>query len=279
MSEPNTHTVGSDSVENGNSVSGVSPSLGAVARTYGATGLQRLAKAHVCVVGIGGVGSWVAEALARSGIGQLTLIDHDDISEGNINRQVHADHSTLELSKVEVMATRIKAINPACVCNAVDDMLVNNNIERYIDDKFDYVIDAIDAVRFKVALIYFCKRNAIPMITIGGAGGRTDPGKVGVTDLSKTWNDALAANVRRRLRSEHGWTRNPRRRFGVDCVFSSEQARYPKGDGSVAFNKPGVPGATLDCDSGYGSLVTVTATFGFVAAAIVMNKLVGKSFD
>lgn len=263
-------------VNDGATAAGVPTPLAAVSRAYGVAGLQQLVNAHVCVVGIGGVGSWVAEALARSGVGQLTLIDHDDVSAGNINRQVHADHSTLERSKVEVMASRIKAINPDCACSAVDDMLVDKNIEKYISDKIDYVIDAIDSVRFKVSLIYHCKRNAIPIITIGGAGGRTDPCKVDITDLSKTWNDALAANVRRRLRSEHGWTRNPRRRFGVDCVFSSEQARYPKGDGSVAYDKPGVPGATLDCDSGYGSLVTVTATFGLVAAAAVMNRLVDK---
>lgn len=231
----------------------------------------------MCVVGIGGVGSWVAEALARSGVGQLTLIDHDDVTEGNINRQVHADYTTLDQPKVEVMAARIRQISPHCVCNAVDDMLVSNNLEKYLGNQFDYVIDAIDTVRFKVALVYYCKRNDIPIITIGGAGGRTDPAKISITDLSKTWNDALAANVRRRLRSDYGWTRNPKRRFGVDCVFSCEQARYPKPDGSVAYNKPGVPGATLDCDSGYGSLITVTATFGLLAAATVMNRLVAEN--
>jgi tRNA A37 threonylcarbamoyladenosine dehydratase len=266
---------GTDSTAVTNGATAVSaPALAAVARAYGAAGLQRLGAAHVCVVGIGGVGSWIVEALARSGIGQITLIDHDDVSEGNINRQVHADYSTLDHSKVEVMASRIKAINPACQCHAIDDMLVDRNIDKYIDNRFDYVIDAIDSVRFKASLIYFCKRNDIPILTVGGAGGRTDPAKVAIVDLSKTWNDALAANVRRRLRSEYGWTRNPKRRFGVDCIFSCEQARYPKSDGSVAFTKPGVPGATLDCDSGYGSLVTVTATFGLIAAAAVMNKLV-----
>ena len=254
-----------------------SSSLAAVARTYGASGLQQLASSHVAVVGIGGVGSWVAEALARSGIGELTLIDHDDIAESNINRQIHSDYSTLTQSKVAVMAARVNAINPACVCNAIDDMLVNKNIDRYIDSRFDYVIDAIDAIKFKVSLIYHCKRNRIPVITIGGAGGRTDPGKIGVADLSKTWNDALAANVRRRLRSEHGWTRNPRRKFGVECVFSSEQARYPQEDGSVSLNKPGVPGASLDCEHGYGSLVTVTATFGLLAAATVMNQIANSN--
>lgn len=259
---------GSANVESG-------AALSAVSRVYGQSGLQKLCEAHVCIVGLGGVGSWIAEALARSGVGQLTLIDHDDVTESNINRQVHADYTTLEQSKVEVMANRIQAINPRCACRPIDDMLVDKNIEHYIGSQFDYVIDAIDAVKFKASLIYFCKRNKIPIITVGGAGGRTDPTKIAVLDLSKTWNDALAANVRRRLRVDYGWSRNPRRRFGVDCVFSSQQARYPKGDGSVVFNKPGVAGTRLDCDTGYGSLITVTAAFGLMAAATVMNRLAG----
>ncbi len=247
----------------------------AVARVYGAGGLKRLHAAHVCVVGIGGVGSWVAEALARSGVGAITLIDHDDIALTNINRQIHADNTTLEQSKVSVMAERIARINPECRLDAIDDMLVTNNLPNYVDDRFDYVIDAIDAVTFKASLIYHCKRSKIPVLTIGGAGGRTDPTKVTVTDLNKTWNDALAANVRRRLRREYGWSRNTARRFGVECVFSYQQARFPQADGKVSHQKPGVSSVTLDCDTGYGSLVAVTAVFGFVAASQVMNRLSG----
>lgn len=247
----------------------------AVRRAYGDHGFNRLQKAHVCIAGVGGVGSWVAEALARSGVGAITMIDHDDIATSNINRQVHADSLTVNLSKVDVMARRIAAINPDCECCAIDDMLVTKNLDKYIDSKFDFVIDAIDMVAFKTSLIVHCKRNKIPVITIGGAGGRTDPSKVSIIDLNKTWNDTLASSVRKRLRQKHGWSRNPARRYGVECVFSSQQPLYPQGDGTVAQKKPGVAGATLDCDTGYGSLVGVTAVFGFVAASRVMNKLAG----
>ncbi len=246
----------------------------AVGRVYGAAAFEQLRQSHICVVGIGGVGSWVAEALARSGIGELTLIDHDDVAASNINRQVHADITTVGQSKVEVMAQRLSLINPDCICHAVDDMLVTNNIEKYIGRQFDFVVDAMDSIMFKAALINYCKRNKIQIITIGGAGGRTDPTKIAINDLSKTWNDALAAKVRHRLRAKHGF--KIRQRFRVECVFSTEQARYPAGDGEVSYKKPGVRGATLDCDTGYGSLVNVTASFGFIAAARVMNKLVAS---
>ena len=251
----------------------------AVRRVYGEQGYERLRGAHICVVGIGGVGSWVAEALARSGVGTLTLIDHDDIAATNINRQVHADTTTLAQSKVEVMASRIAAINPGCRCIAIDDMLVTKNMDKYIDRRFDYVVDAIDAVTFKASLIVHCKRNKISITTIGGAGGRSEPGKIDIADLNKTWNDTLASSVRKRLRQKYGWSRNPSRRYGVECVFSKQQPMYPQADGTVAQKKPGIAGVTLDCDTGYGSLVGVTAVFGFVAASRVMNKLVNTQSD
>lgn len=249
----------------------------AVARVYGVAGLERLQHAHVCVVGLGGVGSWAAETLARTGIGALTLIDHDDISRSNINRQVHANLNTVGESKVEQMAQRISLINPRCACTAIDDMLVTNNLARYIQTSFDYVIDAIDSIRFKAALIYHCKRNRLRVIATGGAGGLSDPGKITIADLTRTWNDPLAATVRKRLRNDYGWTSNPKRKFGVECVFSTEQPVYPRGDGSVSHAKPGVPGTTLDCESGYGSLVGVTATFGLLAASRAMNKICRQS--
>lgn len=252
-----------------------SDAFAAVARVYGGAGLQVLQASHICIVGLGGVGSWAAESLARSGVGALTLIDHDDIASSNINRQIHADWSTVGNSKVEQMARRVAAINPACQCTAVDDMLVTGNLSRYITGAFDYVIDAIDSIKFKSALIYHCKRNRIRIITTGGAGGLTDPTRVEIADLSRTWNDPLAATVRKRLRTDYGWTTNPKRRFGVECVFSIQQPVYPRADGTVGHQKPGVPGANLDCDFGYGSLVGVTAVFGMVAASRVMEKLCG----
>lgn len=248
----------------------------AVGRVYGQSGLERLRSAHVCVAGIGGVGSWAVEALARTGVGKITLIDHDDVSISNINRQVHSDAATIDRSKVEVMAERVALIDSACECHAIDDMLVTKNIEKYIGSQFDYVIDAIDSVSFKAALINFCKRNKIPVIMTGGAGGRTDPSKIAIIDLSKTWNDALAANVRKRLRNTYGWNKKIGKRLGVDCVFSSQQPLYPQADGTIGQQKTSVAGATLDCNSGYGSVVSVTAIFGFMAAAHVMNTLAGN---
>lgn len=249
----------------------------AVSRVYGNAACNRFAAAHCCVVGIGGVGSWVAEALARSGIGTITLIDHDDIAISNINRQVHADNNTLDSSKVDVMARRIRAISPGCECHAIDDMLVENNIVRYIHSDIDYVIDAIDTVKSKVSLIFHCKRNNIPVLSIGGAGGRTDPTSVAITDLNKTRNDTLASSVRKRLRSRYGWTRNPARKFGVECVYSDQQPMFPQGDGTVAQSKPSVAGTTLDCNTGYGSMMGVTAVYGMVAASRVLDKLAAKA--
>ncbi len=253
-----------------------SAAFAALERVYGVSALTNISNSHCCVVGLGGVGSWVAETLARSAVGSITLIDHDDIAASNINRQVHASVETVNRSKVLVMAERIRAINPACECTAVDDMLVPNNIEKYIDRRFDYVIDAIDSVRSKVSLINYCKRNSIPVITVGGAGGRTDPTRVAITDLSKTKNDPLAASVRKRLRSQFGWSRNPARRFGVECVFSDQQPMFPQGDGTVAQSKPRSAGTTLDCNTGYGSFIGVTATYGLVAASRVLEKLASR---
>ena len=249
----------------------------ALTRVYGHQAAAILPQLCICVVGIGGVGSWAAEALARSAVGKIVLIDADDIAEGNTNRQIHAGSSTFQLSKVEAMKTRILDINPHCEVVAIDDMLVENNLEKYIVNSYDYVIDAIDSIRFKAALINYARRNKIRIITTGGAGGRIDPCAVSTCDLSRTWNDALAAKVRSRLRAQYGYSKNPKRRFGVECVFSSEQPVYPDSTGEVSRAKPGVAGATLDCDSGYGSAVSVTATFGMIAAARAINKALADS--
>jgi tRNA A37 threonylcarbamoyladenosine dehydratase len=245
-------------------------------RLYGPDMVARLASMSVCIVGIGGVGSWAAEVLARSGVGHLTLIDNDDIALSNVNRQIHALSTTLERPKVDVMAERIKAINPHCECRAVDDILVSNNLSKYLQTSFDFVIDAIDSVRFKADIVYYCKRNKIPVITTGGAGGSIDPTQIQVADLSRTWNDPLAAKVRSRLRSQYAWTKNPKRKFGVECVFSTEQPLYPQADGTISKRKPGVKGASLDCNMGYGSVSYVTATFGMIAASRVINQSVTK---
>ncbi|RRQ20978.1 tRNA cyclic N6-threonylcarbamoyladenosine(37) synthase TcdA [Thiohalobacter thiocyanaticus] len=243
-----------------------------VRRLYGEAAFARIPELHLCVVGLGGVGSWAVEALARTGVGRLTLIDHDDISPSNVNRQLHSLSDTLGRSKVEVMIERVKQINPWCEVDAVDDFLTSRNLWELLPLGYDHVIDAIDSIRFKADMIYFCKRNRIPIITTGGAGGLTDPTAIRITDLTRTWNDALAAKVRSRLRANYNWTRNPTRRFGIECVFSTEQPVYPKPDGSVCPAKPGIHGVHLDCTFGYGSSVAVTAGFGFTAAARALER-------
>ncbi|HEC28683.1 MAG TPA: tRNA cyclic N6-threonylcarbamoyladenosine(37) synthase TcdA [Gammaproteobacteria bacterium] len=242
-------------------------------RLYGKETTHILGKLHVCVIGLGGVGSWSAEALARSGIGNITLIDYDDISESNINRQIHATSSTLGNKKIDVLRNRILDINPDAVCNTIDDFINNDNLHEYLSRfDYDYVIDAIDSIIYKAAIIYYCRRNKIAVITTGGAGGVTRPETIMVKDLTRSYNDALAARVRSLLRKEYGYSKNPKRYFGVECVFSSQKKLYPDRDGCVSTSKPGIHGVHLDCSMGYGSASYITATFGFAAAARVINK-------
>ena len=247
-----------------------------IQRLYGTQAFAWIQQAHFCVVGIGGVGSWAVEALARTGVGEITLIDHDDISISNSNRQIHTTQATYGQSKVEAMAERILAINPDARVHPIDDFLTTSNIATYIHQEYDYVIDAIDSIRFKSELVHYCRRNKIPVVMTGGAGGLTDPTLLQVADLTKTYNDPLAAKVRARLRHDFGYSRNTKRKFSIDCVFSSQQQLYPRPDGSVSTEKPGVHGVTLDCESGYGSATHVTAAFGFVAVSHAIQKLINR---
>ena len=248
--------------------------FGGVQRLYGRHAATRIRAMRVCVIGMGGVGSWAVEALARSGVEDLTLIDYDAICPTNINRQVHALDSSVGDKKIAAMAQRVQQINPECRCTLVDDFISDRNLFDHLppDQPFDYVIDAIDSIKFKAALIYHCRRNKIPIITTGAAGGLTDPTRILVKDLSRTFNDPLAARVRAKLRDDYGYTRNTKRYFGVECVFSSQHQVYPKADGSVGCEKPGIHGVHLDCSMGYGSASFVTATMGFVAVARLIEK-------
>jgi tRNA A37 threonylcarbamoyladenosine dehydratase len=245
-------------------------------RLYGSEAYALLKQLHIGVVGVGGVGSWAVEALARSGIGQITLIDYDEIAASNVNRQIHALTSTFDQKKIAVMAKRVHEINPECRVHAIDDFINMENMQSLLERGYDCVIDAIDSIKFKAAMINYCRRNKIPIIATGGAGGLSDPTMIKVDDLSRTYNDPLAAKVRRQLREQYGFARNSKRTFGVECVFSSQQQVYPKPDGSVSHEKPGIHGVSLDCRFGYGTSSTVTATFGFVAAARAINKILKK---
>lgn len=245
-------------------------------RLYGSQAFALLPQLHVCVVGVGGVGSWAVEALARSGIGELTLIDYDEIAASNANRQIHALTETMGTKKIVAMTHRIYSINPECRVHPIDDFINMENMQALLERGYDYVIDAIDSIKFKAAMINHCRRNKLPIIATGGAGGLSDPSMIKVDDLSRTYNDPLAAKVRRQLREKYGFSRNSKRTFGVECVFSSQQQVYPKADGSVGHEKPGIHGISLDCRFGYGTSSTVTATFGFVAAGRVINKILKK---
>jgi tRNA A37 threonylcarbamoyladenosine dehydratase len=250
------------------------------ARVLGDAALEALENAHFCIVGVGGVGSWAAEACARSGIGRITLIDHDDIQVINTNRQLHTAQSSVGRSKVEVLRERLLDINPECECIAIDDLVTRGNIDKFDFAQYDYVIDAIDHVSHKLALMHYCRRNKIRIVSTGGAGGQTDPTQICVKDLTQTHNDPLLAKIRSTLRNRHGYSRNPKRRYGMDCVFSTEQPIYPAGDGTVTHAKPdNDERTTLDCASGIGSFVGVTACFGFTAAAHAIRKYLAARRD
>ena len=226
-------------------------------------GWHALEAARVAVVGVGGVGSWVAEALARSAVGEITLIDLDHVAESNLNRQLQALGATVGMAKVKALGERIADINPRCHVVEIEEFVDPDNVEQLFPaGRYDYVIDAMDDGRAKVALVLQATRHQIPLVVVGSAGGQTDPSRVKVSDLAHTEHDPLLARVRKRLRSEHGFSRNLKLRFGITAVYSDEPLAGLQGDGSG-----------LNC-SGYGSSVTVTAVFGFVAASVALNALV-----
>lgn len=252
--------------------------FGGTARLYGQPALQLFAEAHICVVGIGGVGSWAAEALARTGIGAITLIDMDDVCVTNTNRQIHALKETVGQAKTEVMAERILAINPECKVTCVDDFITAENTAELMSPGFTWVIDAIDSVRPKAALLAWCRRNKIPLVTTGGAGGQIDPTQIQVADLAKTIQDPLAAKLRERLKSDFKIVKNSKGKLGIDCVFSTEALVYPQPDGSVCASRSTAEGPKrMDCASGFGAATMVTATFGFIAVSHVLKKMMAKA--
>lgn len=247
--------------------------FGGVRRLYGNAAFENIRQAHVCVVGIGGVGSWAAEALARSAVGRITLIDLDMVAESNVNRQIHALGDVFGKAKTDAMAERIIAINPACVVTRVEDFVTPSNLDQMLGGGFDYVIDAIDQVRTKAAMIAWSKTHGVPLITAGGAGGQIDPTRIGIGDLAQTVQDPLLARVRSLLRKEHGFTRAPKGKFGIPAVFSSEPIRRPE-QGVSCDQAPALNG--LSC-AGYGSSVCVTAPFGLIAASEVLRYLASRT--
>ncbi|CAM8436414.1 COG1179 Dinucleotide-utilizing enzymes involved in molybdopterin and thiamine biosynthesis family 1 [Candidatus Methylopumilus universalis] len=236
-----------------------------VERLYGKKALDLFQKAHVCIIGIGGVGSWAAEALARNAIGQLTLIDLDHIAESNINRQIHALSHTLGKSKVLAMKERILEINPLCQVHIVDDFISNENVDKLIKKNFDVVIDAIDQASIKTSLALHTLNEKIPLVMTGGAGGRIDPSFIKIADLSLTHGDRLTAKIRHDVKKALQLKES--QKVGIDVIFTDEVMKKPE---EVCETDEALTG--LHC-GGYGSSVMVTATFGFMAASVALKKL------
>lgn len=261
--------------------------FGGLARLYGRAALERFQAAHVCVVGVGGVGSWTVEALARTGIGALTLIDLDDVCITNVNRQLPAMDGTIGRPKVDVLADRVLTINPACRVNRVAEFFTAGSVEELLgaaggEARFSFVVDAIDKLGNKALLIASCFQRGLPIVTMGGAGGKRDGTQVRVGDLAQTGQDELLRQVRRSLRRDYGFgagrrTSNPAEQipFGIPAVFSMEKPMYPWADGTCSAEREPGSSTVLDCATGFGSACHVTAAFGMAAAGEVIRQLAG----
>lgn len=245
-----------------------------VKRLYGEQGLKYLLAAHVVVVGVGGVGSWAAEAFARNAIGKITLIDLDNIAESNVNRQLHAIDGAFGQAKVSAMQERILSINPNCAVHEIEDFITPGNINDLLNFNCDVMIDCVDDAKAKVALATYCKSKQLPLIMSGSAGGRLDPTRINIADLAVVTGDKLLSKVRNQLRRDHNFPKasNAKKstKFGFQCVYSDEAVIRPDAECDVG-DSAGVTG--LNC-AGYGSSVCITASFGFAAAQLAINQLV-----
>ncbi len=265
--------------------------FGGTARLYGPQALEKLRRSHVCIIGLGGVGSWAAESLARAGVGTLTLVDLDDICESNINRQLHALDSTIGQQKIDALADRIAQINPECKVHLQHSFLTEKTASGIFATPYDYVFDAIDSVRNKIIIIHACRERKIPLIISGGAGGGEDPTQIRIDDLARSRNDKLLQKLRKELRMKHGFPRDTRRKFGIPCVYSTELARLPfvsemescgpedknldkKPGFSASQNEPTEnTSLKLDCESGFGTAAHVTATYALAATSRILRDL------
>jgi tRNA A37 threonylcarbamoyladenosine dehydratase len=248
--------------------------FGGVARLYGDAGLARLRAAHVCVVGVGGVGSWAVEALARSGIGAITMIDLDDVCVTNVNRQLHALDGQIGRAKVDALAERVRLIHPAIRVECAQEFFTAASAARLLGTRFDFVIDAIDKLSNKCLLITGCRERGLPVLTVGGAGGKRDGTAVRVSDLAQTEQDELLRQVRRKLRRDYGFPRDLHAEFGVRCVYSPEKPVYPWSTGICAAEPEPGSDLTLDCATGFGTATFVTGAFGLAAAGEVVRRIV-----
>src|SRR5690606_7599993 len=251
-------------------------------RLYGRGAVERLSRARVAVVGLGGVGSWVVESLVRSGVGHLALIDADDICVSNTNRQLPALEGQYGRNKADAMADRCRAINPAVSIETVAMFLTPSNQAQLLDHGYDLVLDACDSFRTKVEMIAWCRRRKLPILVSGSAGGRTDPTQVRIRDLSRTEHDALLALIRRKLRTEFNFPKNRDRYFGVPAVYSLENVQYPQADGTVCGVRPSLgadAALKLDCGVGLGAATHITGAFAFAMAGKALELLLKPKRD
>ena len=263
----------------------MNPRFGGIARLYGGKALERFGRSHVAVVGIGGVGSWAVEVLARSGIGRLTLVDLDEICETNINRQLHAMDGQIGRRKTAAMAERVCAIHPECEVTEVSSFFKESTAAEIMEGGFDAVIDAIDTRIHKALLLAECRQRGIHVVTCGAAGGRRDPTRIRVEDLAFSGKDAMLQQLRRTLRRDHGFAKAPEggkpEPMGIEAVFSEEPPWYAHCDGEVSRERPedaeSKGGPVLGCDWGLGSATHVTACFGQIAAGRVLEHLSAKA--
>ena len=256
--------------------------FGGIARLYGVEGLKKLMRARVLVVGLGGVGSWAAESLARSGVGYITLVDLDDICITNTNRQLPAMSGQYGKLKIHVMRDRILAINPDCHVHLIEDFFTESTAEAILDAPYDFVIDAIDSLKNKSLLISKCHQRKIPVIITGGAAGKVDPTKVTLADLGSSKNDSLLFRLRKKLRRDFDFPAGTKtsnlkpQKFKMMCVFSPEDTIYPTAEGGTCNIPDPETNLKLDCESGMGSVSHITALFGLMAAGHVVNSVAMK---
>jgi tRNA threonylcarbamoyladenosine dehydratase len=243
-----------------------------IGRLYGREALARFSESHVCLFGLGGVGTWAAEALARSGIGRVTIIDLDEICVTNTNRQIHALDETIGRSKVQVMAERMRSISPSIEVNPIEDFYTKKTADALLSSDYDCVIDAIDPTHRKADLIARCVSLKIPMITSGAAGGRRRTEKITRADLNATTHDALLRDVKRLLRRQYNFPRGDAP-WGITAVFSTERPVFPTPEGGVCERPQGREALRLDCDAGFGSASFITGAFGFLATSVALELL------
>jgi tRNA A37 threonylcarbamoyladenosine dehydratase len=244
-----------------------------IGRLFGRKAQEKIRSSKILIIGIGGVGSWVAESLARTGIGSMTLVDLDDICVTNVNRQILAISSTVGQFKVDVMKKRVLDIHPLCEVDTKQCFFNPKNLESIFDRDYDFIIDACDDFTNKCHLIDYCRKNKIPLVVMGGAGGKVDPLQIRVTDMASSSNDRLLARLRKKLRQEFSFPLENEGDFGVWSVWSHERAVYPTANGCITHKPPLGLAKNMDCEEGFGSASFVTGAFAFATTSLVLREM------